>query len=278
MNLNEYINKYTPDRISKNNWFYNEVKDYYNIIPNKYLQLYENCNLLDFLYLNENLQTHNYKKLQEQLLKYYGDYIEGFKDYEGSNNIKSFYIILKYQKSKYDIKNSKYDIPILSIKGIKNKSHEVDKFFNILNFFNYKYSNYEIIANKYCLYIEPIYSEDASDYFNKCHRQAYHFTYKENVDKILKTGLRIKHGNYREFPKRIYLWAPENNKLNIDEALEFAKNIFYVNNLLLSDIGIIKVNLYNTNIPIYRDTAMKDKEALFVYNNIPAKLCKQYEH
>ena len=262
----EYLKENNPDRIAKNNFIYQEMTDFYNDeIPDKYIQLYENCNLLDFLYIHENLQTHDYRKLQNQLLKEYGDYIENFKDYEGNESIKSFYIILKNQ----------IDNPLLSVKNVSKNIKEVEKFFNILRFFNYQYSNYERLNGKYALYIEPIYSEDATDYFNKCHRQAYHLTYKDNVDKILKSGLRIKSGTYREFPERIYLWASEGNKLNKQKLLEFAKKIFYINNLSLNDIGIIKVDLYHTNFPVYKDTSMKDKEALFVYNNIPAKLCKE---
>lgn len=262
----EYLQENNPDKIAKNNFIYQEMTDFYNDeIPNKYIQLYENCNLLDFLYIHENLQTHDYKKLQNQLLKEYDDYIDSFEDYQGSDDKKSFYIILK---------NTKKDNP-LSIKNISKNNHITIKFFGLLDFFNYKYSNYERLNDKYALYIEPIYSEDATDYFNKCHRQAYHLTYKDNVDKILKSGLRIKSGSYREFPERIYLWASEDNKLNKQKLLEFAKKIFYINNLSLDDIGIIKVDLYKTEYPVYHDTSMKDKEALFIYNNIPAKLCKE---
>lgn len=275
--ITEYLNKYTPDIITKNSWFYNEISEYFGEenIPNNYLQLYDKCSLLDFEYLNENLQTHDYKKLQNQLLKYYGEYIEEFQEYSGNENIKSFYIILKNQKSKYNLDKNDFDLPLLSIKGISNKKQEAEKFFNLLDFFNYKYSNWERIDNKLVLFIEPIYSKDASEYFDKCHRQAYHFTYKENVSKILKSGLRIKSSKYRDFPNRIYLWASEDHKLNKVKVLEFAKQIFSTKNLTLEDIGIIKVDLYHTNIPVYRDSAMKDKEALFVYNNIPANLCKE---
>ena len=31
----------------------------------------------------------------------------------------------------------------------------------------------------------------------------------------------------------------------------------------------------DTYYPIYKDTAMKEKEALFIYNNIPLNLCKE---
>ena len=266
------IDKWQPSYKISNEYLYEELKDFFIDIPNDYIKLYENNCLykIGFNYINENLKTHDYKKLQSQLLKEYGDYIEGFKDYNGSEKIKSFYIILKNQET------SKFDNPLLSIKNVDK--NEVEKFFNILRFFNYQYSNWKFVDNKYTLYIEPIYSEDASEYFDKCHRQAYHFTYKKNVKGILKNGLRLKRGTYRNFPERIYLWATDKKQDVNDknkELLDFVRKIFGDDKLSLKDIGIIKVDLYHTNFPVYKDTAMKDKEAIFIYNNIPAQCCKE---
>lgn len=266
------IDKWQPSYKISNEYFYEELKDFFIDIPNDYIKLYENNCLykIGFNYINENLKTHDYKKLQSQLLKEYGDYIEGFKNYNGSNKIKSFYIILKNQET------SKFDNPLLSIKNVDK--NEVEKFFNILRFFNYQYSNWKFVDNKYTLYIEPIYSEDASEYFDKCYRQAYHFTYKKNVKGILKNGLRLKRGTYRNFPERIYLWATDKKQDVNDknkELLDFVRKIFGDDKLSLKDIGIIKVDLYHTNFPVYKDTAMKAKEAIFVYNNIPAQCCKE---
>ena len=268
--IKDYIDKWQPSYKISNEYLYEEMKDFFGDVSEEYITLYENNCLykIGFDYINENLKTHDYKKLQNQLLKEYGDYIEEFKDYKGNDNIKSFYIILK----------SKFDNPLLSIKNVGKNTEEVEKLFNILRFFNYQYSQWSFVDNKYCLYIEPIYSEDASEYFDKCHRQAYHFTYKKNVEGILKNGLRLKRGTYRKFPERIYIWATDkkhdindNNK----ELLDFIHKILADDKLYLNDIGIIKVDLYHTNYPVYKDTAMKDKEAIFVYNNIPANLCKE---
>ena len=274
------IDKLQPSYKFSNEYLYEEMKDFFVNVPNDYIKLYENNCLykIGFNYINENLKTHNYKKLQNQLLKEYEDYIEEFKDYVGTNNIKSFYIILKNQKPKYNLETSKFDNPLLSVKNVSKNTKEVEKFFNILRFFNYQYSNWKFVDKKYALYIEPIYSEDATEYFDKCHRQAYHFTYKKNIEGILKNGLRLKRGKYREFPERIYLWATDKKKdINDDnkELLDFIRKIFGNDKLLLKDIGVIKVDLYHTDYPIYKDTSMKEKEALFVYNNISASLCKE---
>ena len=250
------IDKLQPSYKFSNEYLYEEMKDFFVNVPNDYIKLYENNCLykIGFNYINENLKTHNYKKLQNQLLKEYEDYIEEFKDYVGTNNIKSFYIILKNQKPKYNLETSKFDNPLLSVKNVSKNTKEVEKFFNILRFFNYQYSNWKFVDKKYALYIEPIYSEDATEYFDKCHRQAYHFTYKKNIEGILKNGLRLKRGKYREFPERIYLWATDKKKdINDDnkELLDFIRKIFGNDKLLLKDIGVIKVDLYHTDYPIY---------------------------
>ena len=279
ISIDEYIKKFTPDQIGRNQELYEQLIEYYGKgnIPDKYKQLHNECKL-SYAYIDENLQTHDYKKLQKQLLKEYNDYIEDFQDYKGSESIKSFYIILKNQKPKYNLETSQFDNPLLSVKNVSKNTKEVEKFFNILRFFNYQYSDWYFIDNKYALYIEPIYSEDASDYFDKCYRQAYHFTYKKNVTDILKNGLRLKRGTYRQFPERIYIWATDKKQEindNNKDLLKFIHKIFGDDELSLKDIGIIKVDLYHTNYPVYHDTAMKEREALFVYNSIPANLCKE---
>lgn len=268
--IKEYINdKWQPTlKIENSNeYFYEQLEDFYgeHNIPNKYVNLFANRTLykLGYDYINENLKTHDYKKLQNKLLEYYPNDIEYFKEYEGNNKIKSFYIILK--------NNSK----ILTIKNLKEKdNNEIEKFFNILDFFNYTYREYKKVNEEIGLFIEPIYSEDASDYFDKCHRQAYHFTYKINVNNILKNGIRIKDKNsIIKYPKRIYIWS-SNKKISKSEINNFIRIIFGYD-FDENRIGVIKIDLYNTNYPVYKDTAMKDKEALFICNSIPANLCKE---
>ena len=280
--IKEYIDKWQPSYKISNEYIYEQLEDFYGKenIPDNFIESFNNGILykIGFDYINENLKTHDYKKLQNQLLKEYDKYIEEFKDYEGSDKIKSFYIILKNQKPKYNLETSKFDNPLLSVKNVEKNKNEVEKFFNILRFFNYQYSNWKWIDNKYALYIEPIYSEDASEYFDKCHRQAYHFTYKKNVESILKNGLRLRRGNYRNFPERIYLWATDKKQdINDDnkELLDFIHKLFGDDNLSLKDIDIIKVDLYHTNYPVYKDTAMKTEKAIFIYNSIPTILCKE---
>lgn len=266
ISINEYIKKFTPDQIGRNQELYEQLVEYYGEcnIPDKYEQLHNECKL-SYEYIDENLNTHDTSKLKNQLLKYYGEEIDEFKDYDGDDKIKSFYIVINN-----DIKK-----PKLNITDLRRHQGDTEYFFNLLAFFNYTYREYEVIDRHTCLFIEPIYSEDASKYFNTVHRQAYHFTYKENVNKILKNGIRIRDKNtFIRYPKRIYLWA-EYKKLHQSKDInEFIKKILG-EQMSLDNVGIIKVDLNNVHFPIYKDTAMNEKEAIFVYNNIPAKLCKE---
>lgn len=269
ISLNNYINNWNPSLKVSNEYLYKEIQAYYNEhIPENLIDLYENNSLykVSFNYITENLKTHDVEKLKKQLLKYYGNEISDFKDYEGTDKIKSFWIILKNLENKNK----------LNITDLRRHQGKTEDFFNLLNFFNYKYREYEVIDRKTCLFIEPIYSEECSDYFNSVHRQAYHFTKKENVKDILKNGIRLKGKDSSiRYPKRIYLWAGYKKLEGNDKYLEsFIKEILG-SDKNLDNIGIIKVDLSSTDFPVYKDTAMHRKEAIFVYNNIPPELCKE---
>ena len=269
--IKEYINndnwQPTLRLENSNEYFYEQLEDFYGEenIPNKYIELFENRILYKngYDYINENLKTHNTKKLQDKLSEYYGDEIKEFKKYEGSDDNNSFWIVMNNKN-----KNK------LNIQDLKRHEGDTEKFYNLLSFFNYTYREWKLIDKNVCFLIEPIYSEDASSYFDKCHRQAYHFTYKTNVDKILKNGIKIRERNsVIKYPKRIYIWASD-KKINKSEINDFIKTLFGYE-FDENKIGIIKIDLYNTNYPVYKDTAMKEKEALFVCNSIPANLCKE---
>ena len=90
----------------------------------------------------------------------------------------------------------------------------------------------------------------------------------------MRTGLRIKRSYYRNFPSRIYLYAtPKLSLLNDKHIKDFAYKI--VNKIKVEREGgitIIRVNLnkcYNDVMRFYKDTSMKEDEAVFTYSNIP---------
>ena len=93
--IKEYLDKYTPDQISRNQELYEQLIEYYgeDNIPDKYEELHNKCKL-SYKYIEENLKTHDTNKLKTQLIKNYGDEIDEFKDYKGDDKIKAFWIII----------------------------------------------------------------------------------------------------------------------------------------------------------------------------------------
>ena len=201
-------------------------------------------------YILDNLNTHDAEKLKSKI----SDIAKvEFDDYS-SGSVKSFSVLCT---SKEDAKNL-----------VEN-----EKFKNLIEFFNYFVS--EIKDNR--IFVEPLYSEDRSKYvFNDCNGICYHITTQKRAEKIMRTGLRIKRSSYRDFPSRIYLYATlKLSLLNDKNIKDFAYKI--VNRLKAEregGIAIIKVNLnkcYNDVMRFYKDTSMKEDEAVFTYNNIPSE-------
>lgn len=198
-------------------------------------------------YILDNLNTHDTEKLKSKILDMAD--VE-FEDYS-SGKLKSFSILC----------TSKEEV----INLVKN-----EKFKNLIEFFNYFAS--EVIDNR--IFVEPVYSEDKSKYvFNDCNGICYHITTQERAEKIMRTGLRIKRSYYRNFPSRIYLYATSKLSLLNDKHIkDFAYKI--VNKIKVEREGglaVIRVNLnkcYNDVMRFYKDTSMKEDEAVFTYSNI----------
>jgi len=262
--IKEYLDKYTPDQIAKNNYYYEHLKEYFgNDIPSKYMNAFSNCNLLSNEYVFENLQTHDADKLKDKLKKEYGNDIS-FKDYSGDKN-KSFYVILSDNLRIIDF----------SRKGgrLDSDYDNIEKFENILSFYNYYVSYTEKIDNKWTLFIEPRYSDNVTNKFKNY--SLYHFTDNKSAESILKNGLRLKTSRYRDFPKRIFLYATKYKLEDIkDKIKDFILIVGNRSKLYENELAILKIN-NNGKFDLYNDTAMKDKESIFTYDFIPAKYIKK---
>ena len=262
--IKEYLDKYTPDQIAKNNYYYEHLKEYFgNDIPNKYINDYLNCNLLSNEYILENLKTHNVDLLKNKLKNEYKNDIS-FKDYSGDKN-KSFYIILSDNLRIIDF----------SRKGSRLDSNfdNLEKFESILSFYNYYVSYTEKIDNKWTLFIEPRYSDNITDKVKNYN--LYHFTDNKSAESILKKGLRLKNSKYRDFPKRIFLYATKNKLEDIkDKIKDFILIVGNRSKLYKNELAILKID-NNGEFDLYNDTAMKDEESIFTYDFIPAKYIKK---
>ena len=268
------------DQGCKAKYYIDEIKEFYNNeIPDNILKLIDD-NKYEF-YIDESLKTHDTNKLKDKLKKEYGDDID-FLDYNGKDK-KSFYMILSNNLRIIDFsrKGSRLD----------TNFDNLEKFENILSFFNYYVSYTQKIDNQWTLFIEPRYSDNITQEVFDKHYYIYHFTDKKSAKSILENGLRIKKSRYREFPSRIFLYIT-NKKINEDKEniCKFISIICNRSNVYNYGISILKIK-NNNKFNIYNDTSMKEKEAAFTYDNIPKEfisevninldykqdICKYYE-
>ena len=243
------LTEYIKDCFEPHNKIAFAINEYKNVLLD-YFGEFDKEVSLEKDYILDNLNTHDAEKLKSKILEI--SKVE-FEDYS-SGKIKSFSVLCA----------SKED----AISLVEN-----EKFKNLIEFFNYFVS--EIKDNR--IFIEPVYSEDRSNYvFTDCEGICYHITTQKRAEKIMRTGLRIKRSYYRKFPSRIYLYAtPKLSLLKDKNIKDFAYKI--VNKLIAKregGIAIIRVNLnkcYNDVMRFYKDTSMKEDEAVFTYNTIPAE-------
>lgn len=140
-----------------------------------------------------------------------------------------------------------------------------DKLNDILKKFNYYIAVKPFYSNKFkqhiCV-IEPKYADIVTD---KVHDDydciLYHFTDKKNVESIMKSGLRLKKGDYREFENRCFLFGAKTNE-------ELKKCIAYLKNIksTVKNPVILKVTLDKYyNVDFYQDTMMNSDNGFFCY-------------
>lgn len=119
-------------------------------------------------------------------------------------------------------------------------------------------------------------AKDVNDMvYRKNHGKLYHFSSNPNSMEILRTGLRCKKSTYRDFPERIYLYSNDKpldkikdleNKISLVvdpfNARRYGVYVFRIDLNKMSDSGYIN---------FYTDDMMGDNDAVYTYNNIPAK-------
>lgn len=199
-------------------------------------------------FILEALNSHDTEHLISALKKYYGDDIKLTK-FAGNKKI--------------------YSIDVRTKDAAKLVEDE--QFVNIINFYGYYISDNTM---KNVIFIEPTYAHRVKISKNT---KVYHFTQLDNVDSILKNGLRCKTSAYRYFPKRIYLYTT-----NKPIFSDYEKHLYYDVKYFIDTVvrnseegyAILKIDVNNYTLPIYHDDAMQDKNATYTYHNIPAEYIK----
>lgn len=131
------------------------------------------------------------------------------------------------------------------------------------------------------------YSQDMNEFVDKaCNGKAYHVCRAENLESILKTGLRAKNGMssymdggkrvkmdilpYRYFPKRVHLYAKP--RTTEEDLVRLAYRLGLSDP---DDRAFLEVDVHG--IDLYQDTAMMDFFSLYTHQNIPASRIKVAE-
>lgn len=243
--IKEVINESTSswEQATKVSHLLKEAKEFYGgDIPEDIINEINSGKFPDYIW--ENLQSHDYRKLKNQLTKYFGKDIEEY--------------INQKDADEKDI----FGIKVKDVKLIDNQ-----KFQSILQFFNYFVR--EVRDDLYI--IEPIYSTKMNDLvYNECNSIVYHFTDSKSAESILKKGLRIRGRNFEnwKYPERVYVYAPgyyisrENKDLWLQDAMgvvDFSKG----------SLVVLKIDLHKAKgIDFYKDPAMP-QHSVFTYHNIP---------
>ena len=194
------------------------------------------------------LNIYNIDLLKESLLDKYKENIT-IVDYIDKTNNKSFYIILN---------DNIYNFIDLKISNVDYNN--IIEFNNILLNYNYYVSSYCKNKDKWCIFIDKIYSNNISKEIYDNNYSLYYFTDKQTQKEILNNELSCNN--------RIYLFATNKKLTDISIHQDIFKFIYkYCNlqRLIEYDIGIIKVN-YNGQI--FTDNTYNNDYTVFICNSV----------
>lgn len=259
LNENKYdFRRYTlSDYVGDLYEFYGDDIDY-DILENI------SNNVMSYDFIDENLKSHDYKKLISKLYNKFFDEIVEFSvyDFEHTNDLKS--VIISFNKT-------------ISLDDIDYLIHSND-FISITEFFNYKVRKFDM-KDKYVI-LEPLFPRKCNDLIEKHNYTAYYFIeYDKRVyDSILTHGIRIKENKSNLYPKRIYMIFPKTG-YNFDFSIKSNRHFLEIlfGNDLHKDLVMFRIDLREIrNIDIYRDTTMEEL-AVFTLNNIPAHAIKNHK-
>ena len=211
--------------------------------------------------IRESLTSYSGKKLAEKISKVIGWH--GIVDSSESDNPQTIYLFL----------NDDYLVHSKSTEDFTlSDTIESDNVYKLLKQFNYHITKIDKFKDDWLIVIEPRYSEDMTEYLRKKTDIFYHITHKDNLKKIFKRGLTPKvgktriQGGYRYFPEKVFLLADsEYAESNIEEIIQNKQ-------LSDEDYVILKIDLKDHNIGLYKDDFYNDEEFVYTYEAIPPKL------
>jgi hypothetical protein len=214
----------------------------------------------------ENLMSHDYKIVVKRINKLLGSYILDVNTDRLSEKHTNARIIRISLNKACDIFNDD------SEKTFKlNVSKLSNEFYNIINFHNYYITLIYKYDNENVIILEPKFTDNATDFVSD-NKFIYHITDKNNLNNILKKGLRPKAKKnyedtiYRYFIDRIY-FTVHSNDVKYD-----LKNVIHDLGYSISsnDYVLIKIDTSKLNITFWWDDASYGT-TVYTYESIPPK-------
>ena len=214
----------------------------------------------------ENLKSHNHSIVVNRIKKLLGTYILNIDTEKLSEKYTNARIIRIALDKKCDIINTD------SEKTFNLKNCELsDKLYNILNFHNYYITLIYRYDYENVIILEPKYTDEATN-FVKENRYIYHITNKDNLENILKKGLRpkAKKNNsdeiYRYFIDRVYFTVHSTNiKQDLTNVINDLGYTVYSDEYV-----ILKIDIKKLNITFWWDDASQGT-TVYTYESIHPK-------
>lgn len=145
--------------------------------------------------------------------------------------------------------------------------------------------NKEFGVNVIEIKVEPIKTKNITDFVkNDCGGVIYHICHKDNVNKIMKSGLRLKgeDNEYRWIKNKIFFVCgkSKNDILENIKIVAKSKEMWdNINGCLKNDYSILEINVKEYNIDFYMDGFYENdvKYIGYCYTYIPPKMIKEIE-
>lgn len=217
----------------------------------------------------ENFKSHDHKIVVNRLRKLLGNNIIDINTDKLSEKYTTARIVrIELTKDCNIFDNNSTETFKLNNSELSNKINE------ILSFHNYYITLIYFYDRSNAIILEPKQTKDASN-FVKQSKYVYHITYKDNLQNILKKGLRPKakktqeNSIYRYYTDRVFLIVDSPNVK--EDLVNVIQDLGY--NPFSEDYIILKIDISRLNITYWWDDA-SGGETVYTIESIPPKFIK----
>ena len=131
--------------------------------------------------------------------------------------------------------------------------------------------------------VEPIKTKNITNFVkNNCGGKIYHICNRIDLDRIMKSGLRVKgeKNDYRYFKNRVYFFCGENKDDLLDNFVEVANSINALQeeyDWIKDNYALLEIDVNDYNIDFYMDGYYLDQKPYigYTYNYFPPRRIRE---